>query len=72
MGKEHGPRIPNSIYLFYKDTKGCKEIYNILIANKREQIKLRSLCPILNKINLFKDSSTLIIHNFRDAFYFNI
>lgn len=38
MSKEHGPRIPNSIYLFYKDTKGCKEIYNILIANKREQI----------------------------------
>lgn len=38
MSKEYGPKIPNSIYLFYKNTKGCKEVYNILIENKREPI----------------------------------
>lgn len=31
-------KIQNSIYLFYKDTQGYKERYNILIVNKREPI----------------------------------
>lgn len=47
MSKEHGPKIPNSIYLFYRNTKGCKEMYNILIENKKEpitsSIRLRNL-----------------------------
>lgn len=32
MSKEVGPNIPNSILLFYKNMKGCKEIY-IFITN---------------------------------------
>lgn len=29
MNKEHGPKITNSIYFFYRDTRGYKEMYNI-------------------------------------------
>lgn len=33
-----GPTLPKSIMLFYKNSKGCKDIYNILLHTKRETI----------------------------------
>jgi hypothetical protein len=33
-----GPIIPKSLKLFYKNSKGCKDMYNILLYNKTEKI----------------------------------
>ena len=32
--KEYGPIIPNNISLLYKNCKGCKPMYNMLIEKK--------------------------------------
>lgn len=36
---EYGPFIPNSLSIFYKQSKGCKDMYYVLIDNKKESIR---------------------------------
>lgn len=35
----HGPFIPNSLTMFYKQNKGCKDMYCVLINNKKDSIR---------------------------------
>lgn len=35
------PYIPNALFIFYKNVKGCKDMYNVLINEKKSQVSAK-------------------------------